>query len=79
MVIRVPSCDGIYRDVTGCSGTKPYNPRETKAGEPMSKDIEKTKRTRVSSKPPRTEAEARAQIDYLIRRDIKLLERLAKR
>jgi hypothetical protein len=30
-------------------------------------------------RPPKTEAEARAQITYLIRRDRKMLERLAKR
>jgi hypothetical protein len=37
------------------------------------------KKTKVTARPPRTEAEARAQIDHLIRRDRKLLERLAKR
>ena len=33
----------------------------------------------IPTKPPRTEAEARAQIEVFIQRDRKLLERLAKR
>ncbi len=45
----------------------------------MSKTATKNAPVQVSTKPPRTEAEARAQIDYLIQRDRKLLERLAKR
>jgi hypothetical protein len=45
----------------------------------MDKPKDKKHRARVSWKPPKTEEEARAQIDYLIRRDRKLLERLAKR
>jgi hypothetical protein len=39
----------------------------------------KKPRVRIPTRPPKTEEEARAQIDHLIRRDRKLLERLAKR
>jgi hypothetical protein len=46
----------------------------------MAESNEKSQITKwPSNRPPRTEAEARAQIDYLIRRDRKMLERLAKR
>jgi hypothetical protein len=39
----------------------------------------KTTRPAIPTRPPRTEAEARALVQHLIERDRKMLERLAKR
>jgi hypothetical protein len=48
----------------------------------MLKTPKQTKQTRnattLLSKPPRTKAEAQAQAEAFVKRDIKMLERLAK-
>jgi hypothetical protein len=45
----------------------------------MLKEIkQKNSNTALLSKPPRTAAEAKAQVEALVKRDRKMLERLAK-